>query len=224
VRIFSALGKISLYFLVASGIGILLFERMVRLAMRLQANQALLGIALGILLIYANSAHSAGMASVTGAYLAGLFLGRTSVRRRLLSGMDTIGHTLFISVFFVNVGLQAELGAVGRMYPFFVLYVLVAILSKFLGSGLGALCGGLEFRRSIRVGVGMVPRGEVALAVTSVAVSKGLMGGPEFSSIVLLVLVTALMTAPLLKWSFASGIRLKESREGNDVSARNHTE
>jgi Kef-type K+ transport system membrane component KefB len=176
----------------------------VELAMKLQANQALLAVALGILLIFASGAHLAGMASITGAYLAGLFLGRTRVRRRLLGGMDTIGHALFISIFFVHVGLEADVGAVGGQYLFLILYILAGILGKLAGCGLGARLSGLQSLRSVRVGIGMVPRGEVALAVTSMAMSRGLMESSQFSSTVLLVLVTTLITPPLLKWSFAA--------------------
>ena len=70
----------------------------------------------------------------------------------------------------------------------------------------------------------MIPRGEVGLAVTSMALSRGLIGSFEFSSMVLLVLVTAFVTPPLLKWSFASEAKFEETREENDVSAHNHTE
>ncbi|MHA2601020.1 MAG: cation:proton antiporter [Candidatus Thorarchaeota archaeon SMTZ1-83] len=223
-QILASFGKIVLFLLVACTVGLLTFRWLVRFTMRLQASQALLAIALGILLIYASGAELSGMASITGAYLAGLFLGRTEVRRRLLSGMDTIGHALFISIFFVHVGLQAKIEIGGGRSLFLVLYILVAILGKFVGCGLGARVGGLPLLRSLRVGIGMIPRGEVGLAVTSMALSRGLIGSFEFSSMVLLVLVTAFVTPPLLKWSFASEAKFEETREENDVSAHNHTE
>jgi Kef-type K+ transport system membrane component KefB len=223
-EILASFGKIALFLVIACTVGLFTFRWLVRSTMRLQASQALLAIALGILLIYASGAELCGMASITGAYLAGLFLGRTEVRRRLLSGMDTIGHALFISIFFVHVGLQADIEMVGGRSFFLILYILVAILGKFVGCGLGARAGGLPFLRSLRVGIGMIPRGEVALAVTSMAMSRGLIGASEFSSTVLLVLITAFVTPPLLKWSFASDAKSEEIREENDVSAHNHTE
>lgn len=219
-----ASGKIFLFFLVGCTVGLFALGKIMELTMKLQASQALLAVALGILLLYASAADSVGMAPVTGAYLAGLFLGRTGVKRRLLGGMDTIGHTLFISIFFVHVGLQAELGTVGGKYFFLILYILVAIFSKFIGCGLGARLGGLQPLRSIRVGIGMIPRGEVALAVISMAMSRGFLGSSEFSATVLLVLVTALITPPLLKWSFAQTSEFKELRREKDVSSHNHTE
>lgn len=202
--VISAFGKIALFFLIACVVGIFAFRKLVELTMKLQANQALLAIALGILLIFASGAHLAGMASITGAYLAGLFLGRTRVRRRLLGGMDTIGHALFISIFFVHVGLVADVGAVGGKYLFLFLYILTGIFGKLAGCGLGARLSGLQLLRSVRVGIGMIPRGEVALAVTSMAMSRGLMDSSQFSSTVVLVLVTTLITPPVLKWSFAA--------------------
>lgn len=221
-RILLSFSKIFLFFLISCALGFFVFRKIIDLTMKLQANQALLAVALGILFIYASGADLAGMAPITGAYLAGLFLGRTPVRRRLLGGMDTIGHALFISIFFVHVGLQAKIELVEGRYLFLVLYILVGILSKFTGCGLGAKLGGLQLRRSMRVGIGMIPRGEVALAVTSIAMSRGLIGAPEFSSTVLLVLVTAFITPPLLKWSFAKRVELRESEEESDVSSHNN--
>ncbi|KPJ49116.1 hypothetical protein AMJ40_06270 [candidate division TA06 bacterium DG_26] len=223
-KIVVSLGEMSLFFVLACIIGLFAFQRIMQFAMRLQASQALLAVAFGILLIYASAADLAGIAPITGAYVAGVFLGRTAVRRRLLSGMDTIGHALFISIFFVHVGLQEKLQIGGGQYLFLVLYILVGIVGKFVGCGLGATLGGLRIYRSVRVGIGMIPRGEVALAVASIAMSRGLVGAAEFSSTVLLVVVTALITPPLLKWSFAERGETKELGEENDVPSHDHTE
>lgn len=223
-QIAMSFGKIVLFFVIACAVGLFTFRRLMQLTMKLQASEALLAIALGMLLIYASGAELSGMASITGAYLAGLFLGRTEVRRRLLSGMDTVGHALFISVFFVHMGLQARIEIVGEKSLFLLLFILVAILGKLIGCGMGARVGGLKPLRSVRVGIGMIPRGEVALAVTSMAMSRGLIGASEFSSTVLLVLVTAFITPPLLKWSFTGKGEVKKTRGENDVSSHNHTE
>jgi len=86
----------------------------------------------------------------------------------------------------------------------FTILVIVAVVSKVLGSGIGARLGGFTSRESLRVGVGMISRGEVGLIVASVGVSAGLIKTELFSIVTLIVLVTTLITPPLLRQAFTT--------------------
>jgi Kef-type K+ transport system membrane component KefB len=81
--------------------------------------------------------------------------------------------------------------------------IVVAIASKFFGSGLGARWAGFSWRESWQLGAGMVSRGEVGLIVANVGILAGLIEESEFSAIVGMVLVTTLVTPPMLRTLFA---------------------
>jgi len=171
-------------------------------AERLKAREAVLAIAFGMMLIYAFMATNLGIAAITGAYIAGFILRRTKYKKTILSGMDTIGHSIFICFFFVDIGLKTNLAAIGGNYLFLIVFFLCAIAGKIGGSLIGTSVTHLKPKRGVRVGIGMIPRGEVALAIASIALSQGLIQQADFSSVVVMVIVSALITPVLLKWSF----------------------
>jgi Kef-type K+ transport system membrane component KefB len=86
---------------------------------------------------------------------------------------------------------------------FTLVITLTAILGKWLGAGIGARLGGLSLRESIQLGAGMISRGEVGLIVASVGIQQGLVASDEFSAIVVMVLVTTVVTPPILRNLFA---------------------
>ena len=91
--------------------------------------------------------------------------------------------------------------------------VSVAIVSKVIGSGLGARWGGLTWREALRVGTGMISRGEVGLIVAAVGVGAGLIEPAVFSIVVIIVLITTLITPLLLRWAFNDQAKLTAGRE-----------
>jgi Kef-type K+ transport system membrane component KefB len=89
--------------------------------------------------------------------------------------------------------------AIAIILPFALVIVVVAVLSKIVGCGVGARLGGLSRGEALRLGVGMTSRGEVGLIVATVGLDAGLVGENIFSSVVLMVLVTTLLTPILLR-------------------------
>ncbi len=196
------LGKIVGFFLLSVSLGFFLFTRIMRFAERLHASQGVVAIALSIAFFYSWSAEYAGVAHITGAYIAGLLLGRTVMKRRILAGMETLGQSLFIAIFFVEIGLEAQIRGLNKGYLFISSLIFVAILGKIIGCGLGGRISGLKSNQALRVGVGMLPRGEVALVIASLGIANNLIGLPELSGTVLMVVVTAILTPMLLKVAF----------------------
>ncbi len=90
----------------------------------------------------------------------------------------------------------------GDLLPLTLVLIAIAILSKIIGSGLGARAAGFDRQRSLRVGLGMVSRGEVGLIVASVGVSAAIIKTELFSVVTVIVLVTTLVTPLLLRWGF----------------------
>ena len=114
-------------------------------------------------------------------------------------------YALLVPIFFVSIGLKTDVRALaaGDLLLVAVL-VVVAVISKLLGSGLGARVGGFTNRESVRVGVGMISRGEVGLIVANVGVSAALIRTELFSAVTIIVLLTTLITPPLLRLAYAN--------------------
>ncbi len=203
-----------LYLVVASVIGIRVLPQLTTLADRLPISQGLLAFTLVILLLYAWAAEVlGGMAAITGAFLVGLFLARTPYKAKIETGMSALAYGFFVPIFFVNIGLEVNLLDVrGSAIWFAGVLVVVAVISKVLGSGIGAQMGGFTLRESIQLGVGMVSRGEVGLIVASFALAEGFLSPANFAIVVFMVIVATLVTPPLLRLSFASP-RVPQARE-----------
>ncbi|MNW63460.1 High-affinity Na(+)/H(+) antiporter NhaS3 [compost metagenome] len=105
-------------------------------------------------------------------------------------------------VFFVSIGLNVTFGGLGNQIIFIVLLTLVAIVTKLVGGGIGARLTGFNLHESLAVGSGMVSRGEVALIIASSGLSAGLLPTKYFTSVILVVILTTLVTPPLIKAVF----------------------
>jgi Kef-type K+ transport system membrane component KefB len=135
-----------------------------------------------------------GLAAITGAYVAGLALSGSPLADELRHGIGRAGEALLVPVFFVTIGLSADVKAVGPVLPFALGLLAVAVLGKVIGSGLGALIGGLQRGAAGLVGIGMVARGEVALVAASLGLKSGAIDTRLFSAAVLVALASTIIT------------------------------
>lgn len=141
-----------------------------------------------------------GVADITGAFIAGLVLSGTKKARYISSKFDVLSYLYLSPIFFASIGLKVALPEMtGAIVAFSLTLVVVAILTKIVGCGVGAKICGLETYESKRVGVGMVSRGEVALIVASKGAALGLLGSDFIGPIVIMVVVTTVVTPILLK-------------------------
>lgn len=163
----------------------------------------ILALVIAAVLAYSWAAESLGsMAAITGAYVAGLLLARAPVMRVLDRSVSTIGYAFFIPIFFVSVGMQAELSGLIATPLLAGLLIVVAVLSKAVGCWAGALLGRFTLGESLRVGVGMISRGEVALVVAAAGLQAGLINNAEFSVAIVMTLFTTLVTPLLLRLTY----------------------
>lgn len=201
-NIWISFGKILGYMTAALLFGVFLVRPVMNLAKNMAAEKAILSIAIALAFIYAWGAELVEVAPITGAYFAGVFIGQTRVKRTVMEEIETLGHALFIPIFFVNIGLETNLREGNFDFLFLILFVGAAIITKIIGSGGGARFSGFSFIRSFAIGIGMVPRGEVILIIANIALAKNLIGQSEFSTTIILVILSTLITPFLLKWSF----------------------
>jgi Kef-type K+ transport system membrane component KefB len=205
VGILWILVKMILFLAVSTAFGLYVLPKLVRITRRLPISQGVLSLAMVILLFYGVAAEVVGgMAAITGSFLAGLMFARCEEKERLDQGVSALAYGLFVPIFFVSIGLAVDIRDLeGEALLMTAVIIVVAIASKFFGSGLGARWAGFEWRESWQLGAGMVSRGEVGLIVANVGIGAGLVGGSEFSAIVGMVLATTIVTPPMLRALFA---------------------
>lgn len=193
---------------------------LVRRVADLPISQGLLTFALVVMLAYGIAAEAlGGMAAITGAFVAGLMLARTPEKESIESGTHALAYGLFVPIFFVNIGLSIDLHQFQMESLLFTLVIIiVAVVGKWFGSGLGASLGGLPLGESVKLGAGMISRGEVGLIVASVGMQNRLMTSNAFSAIIVMILFTTLITPPILRALFARG-RVTHTPEVNDPEA-----
>jgi Kef-type K+ transport system membrane component KefB len=196
-----AILKMVAYFPIAYLLGHYGFPALSRWLPRLLALEARIGLILSLIFLYAWSAQSLGdVAAITGAYIAGILVNRTEMREWVHDGISKMGYALFVPLFFVYVGVEANFQSVGHV-PLLLLigFIGIAIVTKVIGCGGGALLWRFNTQEALAVGVGMISRGEVALITASIGLQAGLITSSLFSTVILITLITTLITPLLLK-------------------------
>lgn len=151
-----------------------------------------------ILLSFALIAERIGLAGIIGAFVAGLVLGQTQFSESITGPVSMIGKGFFIPIFFVTMGMEFQVGSFKSVGFFALVLVVLSVVGKIVGSGLGAKSFGFSGRESLATGVGMLPRAEVALIIANFGLRNNVIPSGIFSAIVVMVVVTTLITPPLL--------------------------
>lgn len=146
-----------------------------------------------------------GVADITGAFFAGLMITKTAETHYVSKRFDTLSYILLSPVFFASIGLKVSLPEMStNIILFSVLLALVAVLTKIIGCGFGAKICRYSNKDCIRIGSGMISRGEVALIVASKGNSVGLMSAALLGPVVIVVVFTTIIAPVLLKLTFTS--------------------
>ncbi|MGH9495095.1 MAG: cation:proton antiporter [Candidatus Sulfotelmatobacter sp.] len=171
-----------------------------RLQLKMRAGEAQFAAAIVLMFGLSVLAVYAGVAAIIGAFLAGMALSG-SVDRRVHDLSQGVTE-LLVPFFLVGIGLRFNIQsfAVWSMVVFSLLIFLVAVVSKFAGCGLGAYRLGRT--DATRVGVGMIPRGEVGMVVAQIGLSLGVISGRIYDAVVFMAIATTLAAPPLLKIAY----------------------
>jgi Kef-type K+ transport system membrane component KefB len=201
------------YLAASAALGTWVLPWLMRSTSRMPIGESVMTVSLLVIFFYGITAEIfGGMAAITGSFIAGLMLARTPEKDRIEAGTHTLAYALFVPIFFVNIGLSINLKQFQTEALLFTLVVtLAAVVGKWIGAGLGGRLGGLSNMESIQLGAGMISRGEVGLIVASVGIQQGLMDNIQFSAIIVMILVTTLVTPPILRWLFARGEKLSNA-------------
>ncbi|MFH1013814.1 MAG: cation:proton antiporter, partial [Thermoplasmatota archaeon] len=180
-------------------------DKVLALGDRIRLPQALLSISLAILFIYAYFADNAGITGIIGGFVAGLLIGNTAIgSRKIKQDVRIIGESFFIPLFFIWVGASVDLAAFTSIGYFALAIVIISIAGKMIGCGLGAKIAGLNSKDSLLVGIGMIPRLEMAIVTVTIAISHGIIESKVLSdkllaTTILVSIISAIITPPLIK-------------------------
>ena len=148
--------------------------------------------------------HYFGIADITGAYVAGIILSSIQDSEYIAEKMDINSYMLFGPVFFASIGLKTNIDNLNfDILLFSIGFVIVALVTKIIGCGLMAKLCKFKAMDSLKIGVGMMTRGEVALIVSQKGLAVGLMSPVYFTSVILLIIVSSISTPIILKVLFA---------------------
>lgn len=194
-----------LFFAFALIVGFILFKLFKYLDNRYPHTRRIPILGLAICFIFSYIAEVwFGIADITGAYVAGIILCSIRDSDYIAEKMDINSYMLFGPVFFASIGLKTNIDNISVELLLFSLgFVIVALLSKIIGCGLTARLCKFNFPDSLKIGVGMMTRGEVALIVAQKGLSVGLLTPVYFTSVIMLIIVSSISTPIILKVLYA---------------------
>jgi len=162
-----------------------------------RAGGTMIALALAFTLLFAEAAEAAKLAPIVGAFVAGLALSRSRQSERIQRDLAPLSH-IFVPIFFLEIGARADISAMTKPSVLVIAAVMcvVAIAGK-LAAGWFAV--GTSSDRLL-VGIGMIPRGEVGLIFATIGLQAGVLDADLYAALILVVLVTTVITPPLLKW------------------------
>lgn len=193
--------NILLFFVVTIIIGFLVYHLFKFLNKRYPHRRRLPILSLAFAMILSFCAEALfGIADITGAYAAGIILSSLKDSPYIERKMDVSSYMIFGPIFFVNIGLKTNFSDMtSDLLLFSILFVVVALITKIVGCGLVSKVCKNSWKDSLKVGVGMMTRGEVALIVASKGLTAGLMDQKYFASVILLIICSSVITPIVLK-------------------------
>lgn len=193
-----------LFFLFAIVVGLIMYRIFKWADTRYPHTRRIPILGLGLCLIMAYVAEAVfGIADITGAFVAGVILCSVEDSDYIERKMDVSSYMFFGPVFFCSIGLKTSIDSIsGEVVLFTIAFVAVALLGKVVGCGLTARLCRFSKKDCIRIGLGMMTRGEVALIVAQKGLSVGLLEPVYFTSVIVLIIVSSVMTPVLLKLSY----------------------
>ncbi len=172
----------------------------------LHTHYALVSIVIGIMFLFAFFADLVNIATITGTFFAGLFIGQSRTSRKIIEPIKLIGYSIFIPVFFVKVGTLVNFSNISSFNLVLLGVIPIVFAGKITGCFLGARMSGLPSRDSLMVGVGMVPEMEVALIIATLAYASGIfpepMGTQVITITILYVIVSSLAVPLILRYLY----------------------
>ena len=189
----------------ATLIGVLAARKISWLLKLFKNPQAIATLAFGLAMILAGCFEFQGLAMIIGAYVTGLALSRTDLKHMIQETLAPL-YTFLVPIFFCVMGMMVDCSALMSkpVISFGLIYTSLAVVAKVVGCAIPSLFCGFNLLGSLRIGAGMVPRGEVALIIAGLGLSSGYLSQEIFGIGILMTLVTTVVAPPALVGLFIS--------------------
>ena len=194
-----------LFFVFAFIVGIILYKVMKLIDAKYPHTRRIpiLGLAICFIFAYVAEVYF-GIADITGAYVAGIIMCSLEDSDYIAEKMDINSYMLFGPIFFASIGLKTTLDNLTvELLLFSVGFVVVALVTKIIGCGLMSRLLGYKGNDALKIGVGMMTRGEVALIVSQKGLAVGMISSVYFTAVILLIIVSSVATPIILKFLYA---------------------
>lgn len=198
------IGKQVVFFIILFLAGKWLVPILIKVFSTFKVTQVVISAGLIIAFGFAFFAESLGVAGIIGSFFAGIAIRQTKYREEIEHKVDPIANGIFVPFFFVSIGLAVTFDGIANQIWFIIILSVIAILSKLIGSGLGAKLSGFNMRSSLGIGSGMISRGEVALILAAMGLQSGLLHASYYTSAIFVIILTTVVTPPLLKIIFGN--------------------
>ena len=193
--------KTALFFVFSIVVGLLIYKLFKYIDGRYPHTRRIpiMGLALCLAMAYIAEKYF-GIADITGAYVAGIILCNIRDSEYIAEKMDINSYMLFGPIFFASIGLKTDISDLNMsILVFAICFVIVGLVCKIVGCGLMARMCKFTWADSLKIGVGMMTRGEVALIVSQKGLSVGLVSPVYFTAVILLIIASSILTPIILK-------------------------
>lgn len=202
----------ALFFILAVVVGFILYKLFKMIDDRYPHTRRIPIMSLALCFAFAYIAETYfGIADITGAYVAGIILCSMRDSSYVDQKMEISSYMIFGPVFFASIGLKTSIENIdGAILLFSLGFVLVAMATKIIGCSLAAKICRFRSADCLKIGVGMMTRGEVALIVAQKGLSVGMLSPVYFTSVILLIVVSSILTPIILKFLYARDKTVEE--------------
>lgn len=197
------ISKIIIFFAITMVLGYIVTKILEKIGNRGGLDEKIVTYSIVICFMLAFVSEELGVAAITGAYFAGVVFSMTEYRHKLSHEVNQLATLIFTPIFFISIGMGVDIKSAVSAMGFGSLFIILAVVGKILGCGAGAKISGFKMKEAFQIGVGMIPRAEVAIIIANLGVKMGVVNQSMMASVILMVLVTTLITPSLLKVSFS---------------------
>jgi Kef-type K+ transport system membrane component KefB len=207
------------FYVIFTGLAIIFSKYIAKFISLFKAPGAAVSIAVAIAFICSAVFEMFGLAMIIGAYSMGLALSRTNIAHMLAERLQGL-YNATVPVFFVIMGMLVNFRAMGGALIFSLIICVLAVIGKIVGCGVAARFVGFNKLGAVRIGIGMIPRGEVALIVAGIGLSRGVIDSDLFGVSIMMTMVTTLLApiflVPAFKIPGSGQVKaIKVSKKGN---------
>ncbi|MCF7941285.1 MAG: cation:proton antiporter [Spirochaetia bacterium] len=192
------------FWLVCTVIGIIAAPHIIKGLKYFESLELIVGASFGIALVLAGLSEMVGLAMIIGAYITGLSFSQTDAAHEIREQIQGL-YDFLVPIFFCVMGMMVNFAAMADVIWFGLAFTVVGLIGKLFGCGIPAYLAGFNLRGSVRIGVGMIPRGEVALIIAGIGLSAGVIGTDMFGVAIMNMLIASVAAPPLLIKSFEGG-------------------